>query len=52
MAALVAVALALAVVGAACSSEDEDSITVYSGRGEEFVAPVIEAFEEETGVDV
>ena len=27
-------------------------LTIYSGRGESFVAPVIEMFENETGLDV
>ena len=47
-----AAATLFALLGAACSSDDDDSLTLYSGRGEEFVEPVIEAFEEETGIDV
>jgi iron(III) transport system substrate-binding protein len=48
---------ALAVLAlAGCGGNDEsgasDSLTVYSGREEEIVAPLFERFEEETGVDV
>jgi iron(III) transport system substrate-binding protein len=40
---------------AGCGGGDEgssDTLTVYSGREEEIVAPLFERFEEETGVDV
>src|SRR5215207_7214348 len=30
----------------------EDSLVVYSGRSEELVGPIIERFEEESGIDV
>jgi iron(III) transport system substrate-binding protein len=47
-----------AIVGAVCvalcaaCTEQEDRITIYSGRGESLVGPVLERFNEETGIGV
>ena len=41
--------LALAFGISSCGSEEDGSITVYSGREEELVAPLFERYEEQTG---
>ncbi|HEX6946463.1 MAG TPA: iron ABC transporter substrate-binding protein [Acidimicrobiia bacterium] len=50
--------LALVVAVAACGEQSTDTtlgsgtLTVYSGRNENFVTPIIEEFEADTGIDV
>jgi iron(III) transport system substrate-binding protein len=48
-------ALALAAAAAACTGEaggEEDVLTVYSGREEEYVEGLYESFEEDTGIRI
>ena len=41
----------VSLAGLACSDDDE-SITVYSGRSQNLIGPLLERFAEETGIDV
>ncbi len=45
--------LALLAIAAGCSSSDsEDTVTIYSGRNEELIGPLLEQFTEATGIEV
>lgn len=45
--------LAIAAIGVGCGSEPNDGkVTVYSGREEEYIAPLMERYEKETGVEI
>ncbi len=45
------VAAGFALLAAGCGG-DEDQLTVYSGRSEELIGPVLQRFEDETGIEV
>ena len=49
--ALIAVVLSAVLALSACGSGDDDSVTVYSGRSESLVQPLLTQFEEETGIE-
>lgn len=46
------VTLVAAVGLASCSSDDADELVIYSGRNENLVRPILEQFEEESGIKI
>lgn len=50
--ALLLVVAALGVGGLSACSTNDDALTVYSGRNEELVGPLLERFADESGVDI
>ena len=45
-------AASFALLAAGCGDDDEKSLTVYSGREEEYVGPLFDRFMDETGVEL
>jgi iron(III) transport system substrate-binding protein len=41
-----------AVLAASCSSDSDETVTIYSGRTEDLIGPILDDFETETGIDV
>ncbi|MGH7357805.1 MAG: iron ABC transporter substrate-binding protein [Acidimicrobiia bacterium] len=50
----IALAAALLVTAGltACSSDSNDRLTIYSGRTKDLIGPLLEQFNEETGIDI
>ena len=42
----------IVLAASACGGDDGDSITLYSGRSDGLIQPIIDRFEDESGIDV
>ena len=47
-----ALALALTALAALACSGDEEALTIYSGRSQNLIEPLLDRFVEDTGIDV
>jgi len=45
-------AIAAAVLVLACGGSDDDKLTIYSGRSQDLITPLLDRFAEESGIDV
>jgi len=45
-------AITAAVLALACGGGDDDTITIYSGRSQDLITPLLDRFADETGIDV
>ena len=50
--ALLASLVVVLLLTADCGGDDDPSITVYSGRSQELIGPILERFEAQSGIDV
>ncbi len=49
---LSAALIAFATAASACTGSDDETVTIYSGRTENLIQPILDDFTEETGIEV